>query len=81
MFYFLLDVCSINSDLNDLNITDQFAKAFGMAENLTKLIKAFWFLDHKDFEVMSSTCDLNACEMIVIFRWSECDSVCCFRML
>lgn len=55
VFYLLLDLCFLDSELQRNEVAAKFAKAFSMSEDLITLIHGFWLLDHQDFEAAVST--------------------------
>lgn len=50
VFYLLLDLCLLDTELQMNEVATQFAKAFSMSEDFIKLIQGFWMLDHQHFE-------------------------------
>ncbi|RMX53817.1 hypothetical protein pdam_00000467 [Pocillopora damicornis] len=55
VFYLLLDLCFLDTELQSNEVATKFAKAFSMSEDLIKLIQGFWLLDHQDFEAAVTT--------------------------
>ncbi|XP_078375377.1 protein ELYS-like isoform X3 [Oculina patagonica] len=50
VFYLLLDLCLLDTELQRNEVASKFAKAFNMSEDLIKLVQGFWMLDHQHFE-------------------------------
>lgn len=51
VFYLLLDLCFLESELQRNQVAEKFAGDFNMPEGLIRLVQGFWLLDHQYFEV------------------------------
>ncbi|KAK2553031.1 Protein ELYS [Acropora cervicornis] len=55
VFYLLLDLCFLETELQRNEVAAKFAGHFKIPEGLIRLVQGFWLLDHQYFEVAVTT--------------------------